>query len=92
MGSVLACRTPSLHCESLTSLLDIHVIENRCGRIDSHAGTRGSGTHPLHRSRTNRETEMSANVMNILDRTAMIFVVILAATPMLSIAARAAFL
>ena len=35
---------------------------------------------------------MSANVMSVLDRTAMIFVVILAAAPMLSIAARAAFL
>jgi len=35
---------------------------------------------------------MSANVMNVLDRTAMIFVVILAAAPILSIAARAAFL
>jgi hypothetical protein len=35
---------------------------------------------------------MFANAMNILDRTAMVFVVILAAAPMLSIAARAAFL
>jgi len=35
---------------------------------------------------------MSATAMKFLDRTAMVFVVILAAAPMLSIAARAAFL
>ena len=35
---------------------------------------------------------MSAHVMNILDRTTMVFVLILAAAPMLSIAANAAFL
>jgi hypothetical protein len=35
---------------------------------------------------------MSANVMNQLDRAAMMFVVVLAAMPILSIAARAAFL
>jgi hypothetical protein len=35
---------------------------------------------------------MYANAMKILDHTAMVFVVILAAAPMLSIAARAAFL
>ena len=35
---------------------------------------------------------MTANVMNVLDRTAMLFVVILAAAPILSIAANAAFL
>lgn len=35
---------------------------------------------------------MSANLMNQLDRAAMLFVVVLAAMPILSIAARAAFL
>ena len=35
---------------------------------------------------------MISNVMTILDRTAMVFIVVLAAAPMLSIAARAAFL
>ena len=35
---------------------------------------------------------MFSNTMTFLDRTAMVFVVILAAAPMLSIAARAAFL
>ena len=35
---------------------------------------------------------MYANAMNILDRTAMSFIVLLAASPILSIAARAAFL
>ena len=35
---------------------------------------------------------MFSNVMTFLDRTAMVFVVVLAAAPMLSIAARAAFL
>lgn len=35
---------------------------------------------------------MIANLMNQLDRAAMTFVVILAAAPFLSIAARAAFL
>ena len=35
---------------------------------------------------------MFANAMTFLDRTAMVFVVILAAAPMLSIAANVAFL
>ena len=35
---------------------------------------------------------MFANAMKFLDQTAMVFVVVLAAAPMLSIAARAAFL
>lgn len=35
---------------------------------------------------------MFAQAMNHLDRAAMLFVVVLAATPILSIAARAAFL
>ena len=35
---------------------------------------------------------MFAQAMNILDRTAMSFIVLLAAAPILSIAARAAFL
>ena len=35
---------------------------------------------------------MFANAMNVLDRTAMGFIVLLAASPILSIAARAAFL
>ena len=35
---------------------------------------------------------MFAKTMNILDRTAMGFIVVLAAAPILSIAARAAFL
>lgn len=35
---------------------------------------------------------MLANAMKLLDRTAMVFVVVLGAAPMLSIAARAAFL
>ncbi len=35
---------------------------------------------------------MFANVMNQIDRAAMAFVVVLAAMPILSIAARAAFL
>lgn len=35
---------------------------------------------------------MISNVMTFLDRTAMVFIVVLAAAPMLSIAARAAFL
>ena len=35
---------------------------------------------------------MFANAMKLLDRTAMVFAIVLAAAPMLSIAARAAFL
>ena len=35
---------------------------------------------------------MFATAMNVLDRTAMSFIVLLAASPILSIAARAAFL
>ena len=35
---------------------------------------------------------MFSNAMTFLDRTAMVFVVLLAAAPMLSIAANAAFL
>jgi len=35
---------------------------------------------------------MFSNAMSFLDRTAMVFIVVLAAAPMLSIAARAAFL
>ena len=35
---------------------------------------------------------MFAKTMNLLDRTAMSFIVVLAAAPILSIAARAAFL
>jgi len=35
---------------------------------------------------------MFSNAMTFLDRTAMVFIVVLAAAPMLSIAARAAFL
>lgn len=35
---------------------------------------------------------MFANAMNFLDRTAMVFVVVLAGAPILSIAARAVFL
>ena len=38
------------------------------------------------------ETRMFATAMTFLDRTAMVFMVVLAASPMLSIAARAAFL
>jgi len=30
-----------LHCESLTLLIDIHVIEKRCGRIDNHIEAQG---------------------------------------------------
>ena len=82
----------TLHCESLISLLDIHVIENRCGRIDSHTGTRGSGPPPAALQHNEMELKMSANVMNILERTTMVFVLVLAAAPMLSIAANAAFL
>ena len=81
-----------MHCESLISLLDIHVIENRCGRIDNRIGTRGSDHHTLHRSIAGLELQMFANVMTYIDRTAMSLMVVLAATPILGIAAQAAFL
>ena len=41
---------------------------------------------------TQRSHKMFANAMNVLDRTAMSFIVLLAAAPILSIAAQAAFL
>jgi hypothetical protein len=81
-----------LHCKSLISLLDIHVIENRCGRIDNHIGTRGSDLDIAALQQNNWSHIMYASLMNILDRTAMIFVVVLAAMPILSIVARAAVL
>ena len=51
----------------------------------------GQPTHNLlHRSITELETDMFAQAMNLLDRAAMIFVVVLAATPILAIAASSA--
>ena len=44
----------------------------------------------LHRSTTALETDMFAQAMNFLDRAAMAFVVVLAATPILAIAASSA--
>jgi hypothetical protein len=79
-----------LHCESLISLLDIHLIAKRCGHIDYHIGTGHPTHHSLHRSKTGLETEMFAQAMTFLDRAAMAFVVVLAATPILAIAASGA--
>lgn len=81
-----------LHCESLISLLDIHVIEKRCGRIDNHIRTTGSEPFHAAMQQNLRSYKMFANAMNHLDRAAMLFVVVLAAMPMLSLVARAAFL
>jgi len=68
------------------------VIEKRCGRIDNHIEAHRFDPPPRCTAAQTGETLMYANAMKFLDQTAMIFVVILAAAPMLSIAARAAFL
>jgi hypothetical protein len=53
--------------------------------------SRSGSQPPLHRS-NDEEIEMLASAMTFLDRTAVTLVFLLAASPMLGIAARAAFL
>ena len=77
-----------MHCESLISLLDIHVIGKRYGRIDNHIGNGKPTHHPLHRSITEPETRMYASAMNFLDRVTMTFVIVLGAAPVLAIFAQ----
>jgi hypothetical protein len=81
-----------LHCESLISLLDIHVIENRCGRIDNHIEAQRFTQTDAAPQQENRSYPMFANAMSFIDRAAMSVVLVLAAMPILSIAARATFL
>ncbi len=68
------------------------MTEKRCGYIDIQIGARVPNPNSLQCSITEWSYPMLANAMNVLDRTAMVFVVFLAATPMLSIAASAVFL
>jgi hypothetical protein len=53
--------------------------------------SRSGSPQPLHRSK-HEEIEMFASAMTFLDRTATVLIVALAASPILGIAARAAFL
>jgi hypothetical protein len=64
------------------------LIEKRCGLIDCRHG------EPIWFSppQTTKEIEMFASAMTFLDRAAVTLAFLLAASPILGIAARAAFI
>jgi hypothetical protein len=80
-----------VHYQSFISLLDIHLIDKRCGLIDCRHREANSQPRLPQRSKP-KETTMYAKTMTALDRTAWAFAMILAAMPFLSIAVNAAIL